>query len=282
MITVNMSICKYVFCLSLFMLTAAPAAAQYDDDEEVQEMPRKVRPVKPEKKYPTRVVKGRVLNGMNNNPVSGAMVKTGEIDGFSALTKSDGTFEINVPLFATSLEVSAPNLNMTKAGLTKEEMQRDIYLYSQQFLSEYSAGTNVLSNEKTEDFRFANAVSIEDEIQKRLGANVHVTSRNGTPGIGSVMFMNGLNSLNVNAQPLIVVDGVIFDQQYGRTVLHDGFFNDILANISPADIEEVTVMRNGTALYGAKGANGVLLINTRRCHSMATRITASISAGVTL
>ena len=282
MITVNMSICKYVFCLSLFMLTAAPAAAQYDDDEEVQEMPRKVRPVKPEKKYPTRVVKGRVLNGMNNNPVSGAMVKTGEIDGFSALTKSDGTFEINVPLFATSLEVSAPNLNMTKAGLTKEEMQRDIYLYSQQFLSEYSAGTNVLSNEKTEDFRFANAVSIEDEIQKRLGANVHVTSRNGTPGIGSVMFMNGLNSLNVNAQPLIVVDGVIFDQQYGRTVLHDGFFNDILANISPADIEEVTVMRNGMALYGAKGANGVLLINTRRCHSMATRITASISAGVTL
>jgi len=96
------------------------------------------------------------------------------------------------------------------------------------------------------------------------------------------MFINGLGSINANAQPLIVVDGVIFDQQYGRTMLHDGFFNDILANISPTDIESVEVLRNGTALYGAKGANGVVLINTRRNHSMATRITASISGGVTL
>ena len=79
--------------------------------------------------------------------------------------------------------------------------------------------------------------------------------------------MNGLNSLNINAQPLIVVDDVIFDQQYGRSILHQGFFNDILANISPADIETVTVLRNGTALYGAKGANGVILIQTHRSKS---------------
>jgi TonB-linked SusC/RagA family outer membrane protein len=96
------------------------------------------------------------------------------------------------------------------------------------------------------------------------------------------MFMNGINSLNINAQPLIVVDGVIFDQQYSRTTLHEGFFNDILSNISPSDIESVNVIRNGTALYGAKGANGVILVNTRRNHSMATRITASLSGGVSL
>ena len=96
------------------------------------------------------------------------------------------------------------------------------------------------------------------------------------------MFVQGLNSLNVNAQPLIVVDGVVFDQQYGRSMLHDGFYNDILSNINPSDVEDVTVLRNGTALYGAKGANGVILIKTRRNKSMATRITANISSGVVM
>lgn len=105
--------------------------------------------------------------------------------------------------------------------------------------------------------------------------------RNGTPGIGGDIFINGINSLNVNAQPLVVVDGVVLDQQYGRTMIHDGFTNDILSNISPADIAKVTVLRNGTALYGAKGANGVILIETHRCRSLATRISATLSAGVT-
>ena len=119
-------------------------------------------------------------------------------------------------------------------------------------------------------------------MQKQLGAQVYTITRNGTPGVGSVMFVQGLNSLNINAQPLVVVDGIIVEQQYGRTTIHEGFYNDILSAINPADIEKVTVMRNGTALYGAKGANGVILIETRRCKSMATRITANISAGVTL
>ena len=96
------------------------------------------------------------------------------------------------------------------------------------------------------------------------------------------MFMNGLNSLNVNAQPLIVIDGDIVDQQYNRQMLHQGFYNNILSNINPNDIEKVTVLRNGTALYGAKGANGVILIDTRRNKTMATRITASVSSGITL
>jgi TonB-linked SusC/RagA family outer membrane protein len=119
-------------------------------------------------------------------------------------------------------------------------------------------------------------------VQKQLGAQVYTNGHNGTPGVGSTMFIQGLNSLNVNAQPLVVIDNVIVDQQYGRELLHDGFYNDILTSLNPADIEKVTVLRNGTALYGSKGANGVILIQTRRNKSMATRITANISAGVTL
>ena len=271
-----------IFGLSLLMLGATPLTAQEEEsDEQVATLPSMVAK-KPKKEYPTRMVRGRVFDAATKAPVSGAVVRVAEIEGYSTLTEDDGTYELKVPLFATSLQIASPDQNLAKIGLVKREGQRDVLLYTSVFASEYVPGTNVRGDESTSDFRFSNAVTIEDEIQKRLGANVHTITRNGTPGIGSVMFMNGLNSLSVNAQPLIVVDGVIFDQQFGRTTLHDGFYNDILSNISPTDIESVEVLRNGTALYGAKGANGVLLIRTRRNHSMATRITASISAGVTL
>ena len=274
---------KYViYCLSLFLFGTSVAFAQEDDESDVQIVRKVDRSASLKKQYPTRVVKGRVLNGTSKNPVSGAMVRVGEIDGYSALTHSDGTYEIKVPLFATSLEFTAPDMNKSKMGLMKDEQQHDAYLYPTVFSVDYSDGTNVKAENSTSDFRFSNATSIEDEIQQRLGAEVHTTLRNGTSGVGGVMFMNGINSLNINAQPLIVIDDVIFDQQYGRSVLHQGFYNDILTNISPADIETVTVLRNGTALYGAKGANGVILIKTRRNHSMATRITASLSGGVVL
>jgi TonB-linked SusC/RagA family outer membrane protein len=230
----------------------------------------------------TRVVNGRILEAATKAPVAGVLVRAAEVGGYSTLTDSTGNYTLTIPVTVSALEYSAPDHNLVKAGLSKDKQQHDVFLYPTTFRTDYRQGTDVTGTAVASDFRYSNAVSIEDEIQKCLGANVHVTSRSGTPGIGSVMFIGGLNSLNANAQPLIVVDGVIFDQQYGRTTLHDGFFNDILCNISPTDIERVQVLRNGTALYGAKGANGVVLINTRRNHSMATRITANIAAGVTL
>ena len=271
----------FIFALVSLMFQAAPLSAQ-DEDGELSEAPKRERAEKPRKQYPTRTVSGRVLDATTKAPLSGVMVRVAEVDGYSTLSEDDGSYELRVPLFATSLQVSAPEFNLTRTGLSAHEQQPDIVLYPAAFTPDYDATTNVSASESASDFRFSNAVTIEEEIQKRLGASVHTVSRNGTPGVGSVMFMNGLGSLYANAQPLIVVDGVIFDQQYGRSTLHDGFYNDILSNISPADIESVDVLRNGTALYGARGANGVILINTRRNHSMATRITASLSAGVTL
>ena len=270
-----------VFSLSLLLLGSMPLAAQEDESDEAS-TPQKERTEKPRKQYPTREVKGRVIDATTNQPLAGAMVSVAEIDGYSVLSHDDGTYELRVPLIATSLSVKAPDYNLARIGLASGELQREVRLYPSTFSSDYQSTANVTASHHASDFRFSPAVSIEDEIQKHLGAQVHTTMRSGTPGVGGVMFMNGLGSLNANAQPLIVVDGVIFDQQYSRTTLHDGFYNDILSNISPTDIESVEVLRNGTALYGAKGANGVILINTRRNHSMATRITASISAGVTL
>ena len=274
---------RYIlFGITLLMAFPASTFAQDDDmEEEEVQAPVRIMHVK-QKNYETRTVRGRVLDAATQKPVAGAIVRAAEMDGYSVLTEDDGTYQLKVPVFSTVLYVSTPDYNPVRLGLVKQEQQKEVLLYSTGFDAEYSSQTNVRSDREASNFKYTSAINIKDEIQDQLGAYVHTVSRNGTPGVGSVMFMQGLNSLNVNAQPLVVVDDVIIDQQYGRTLLHDGFYNDVLTNINPADIEKVTVLRNGTALYGSKGANGVILVQTRRNKSMATRITANVSAGVTL
>ena len=273
---------KYIiFGLTLLMAFPLSVVAQDDDTEEedlIETIARKLTPK--QKQYPTRVISGRVVNATTGQPLAGTIVSADDVEGYSTLTEEDGTFKLKVPTFTTSVYVNMPDFNPVRLGLQATEQQQVVKLYPQTFSKEYEKTINMRNDYSTDDFAYTNSVNIKDEVQKHLSAQVYSITRNGTPGVGNVMFVQGLNSLNVNAQPLIVVDDVIIDQQYGRIMLHDGFFNDVLSTINPADIEKVTVMRNGTALYGAKGANGVILIQTHRSKSMATRITANASAGV--
>ena len=266
--------------LSLSLLAIPLYASAQDDDNNEDDSARKRTIVKKQKQYETRAVHGRVVDAATHKPVAGAIVQADGLNGYSVLTEDDGTYKLNIPVFTTALYVTSPDYNPVRQSLLKGEQQKESRMYPSTFNLEYQVETNVLNNFTANDFKYTNSVNIKEEVQKQLGAQVYTQQRNGAPGVGSVMFIQGLNSLNVNAQPLVVIDGVIIDQQYGRVLLHDGFYNDILSSINPNDIEKVTVMRNGTALYGAKGANGVILIQTRRNKSMATRITATLSAGV--
>ena len=275
---------KYIL-FGLTLLMAFPICLSAQDKEESEDaldaLAERLKAPK-QKQYETRTVSGRVVDATTGTPIAGTIVRAADIDGYSVLTEEDGTYELKVPLFTTSIFVTTPDYNPVKIGLQKEQQQRQVSLYPTTFAAEYKQQVNVRSDYEASDFKYTNSVNIKDEIQKQLGGQVYTIGRNGTPGVGSVMFIQGLNSLNVNAQPLIVIDDVIIDQQYGRQMLHEGFYNDILSCINPADIEKVTVIRNGTALYGAKGGNGVILVQTRRNKSMATRITANVSAGVVL
>ena len=274
---------KYII-LGLTLLMAFPfsAVAQDEESEEMDQLETLARKLQPkQKQYPTRVIRGRIINATTGNPVAGAIISADNIDGYSTLTEENGTYRFKVPEFTTSVYINMPDFNPVRMGLQAGEEQREIKLYPTTFSAEYEKQINVLNDYSTDNFAYTNVVNIKDEVQKNLGGQVYSVTRNGTPGVGNVMFIQGLNSLNVNAQPPVVVDDVIIDQQYGRTMLHEGFFNDILSTINPSDIEKVTVMRNGTALYGAKGANGVIIVKTKRNKSMATRITANVSAGIT-
>ena len=268
------------YCLALLM---AGTLGGYAQEEAATDTVTAARPASPIKKnVKTRPVSGRVFAVTSGTPLGGALVSVSGYDGYSALTEEDGTYKLDVPEYATALKITAPDYNTVRVGINQSGKLRDVTMYSNAMRSAYGADDNILNTVVADKFDYSPSLNITSEIGDQLGANVRTISRGGTPGIGNFMMMNGINSLHSNAQPLIVIDGVIVDQQYDRTMVHDGFYNDILTSFNVNEIKSVKVMANGTAIYGAKGANGVILIETKRNTSLATKIDATVSAGITL
>ena len=268
------------YCLALLM---AGTLGGYAQEEAATDTVTAARPASPIKKnVKTRPVSGRVFAVTSGTPLGGALVSVSGYDGYSALTEEDGTYKLDVPEYATALKITAPDYNTVRVGINQSGKLRDVTMYSNAMRSAYGADDNILNTVVADKFDYSPSLNITSEIGDQLGANVRTISRGGTPGIGNFMMMNGINSLHSNGQPLIVIDGVIVDQQYDRTMVHDGFYNDILTSFNVNEIKSVKVMANGTAIYGAKGANGVVLIETKRNTSLATKIDATVSAGITL
>ena len=230
--------------------------------------------------YQMKEVTGVVYDAATRNPLPGVRVQSLGNKLYSALTDEKGAYKISVPEHVTSLYISTDGYNAVQVGL-RTGVSADAYLYDSKFASLYHDGTTILNKAKFTPNE-SSSISPETDIENNLNAAVRTISRGGLPAQGAAMFVNGINSLNANAQPLVVVDGVIWDMQYGRTTLHDGFYNNIFNLIDPEDVESVEVLRNGTAIYGAQGANGVLKITTKRGHSQATRINIRAFGGVEL
>ena len=260
------------------------AFAQSENEGEEVEMtikkPTRQREVKD--KFATTMLHGVVVDQVSKKPLAGIQLKVLGYDRYSAMTGADGKFTIKVPEFATTLFVHSPSFMSQQVAINAKDTEKEIQVLMMQekFRPMYGEGTTYTAQAGFD--ADAKDVTIESDIENILGADVRTVTRSAAPGIGASMFVRGLSSINANAQPLIVVDGVEQDMQQNRLSLHSGQINNILANIAPEDIASVKVLKNATALYGARGGNGVILITTKRGKSMATRIDANISAGVSL
>jgi len=93
------------------------------------------------------------------------------------------------------------------------------------------------------------------------------------------LFIRGINSLNANAQPLFIVDGVIWNNLYDASSIHQGFFSNSLDYIDVNDIESISVEKDGTSIYGSKAANGVVIIKTKRGTTPVTKISVIATTG---
>lgn len=268
--------------ISLGLCPTAFAQSENEGDEVEMSIKKPTRERVVKDKFATTMLHGVVVDQVSKKPLAGIQLKVLGYDRYSAMTGADGKFTIKVPEFATTLFVHSPSFMSQQVAINAKDSEKDIQVFMMQekFRPMYSEGTTYTAQAGFD--AEAKDITIESDIENILGADVRTVTRSAAPGIGATMFVRGLSSINANAQPLIVVDGVEQDMQQNRLSLHSGQINNILANIAPEDIASVKVLKNATALYGARGGNGVILITTKRGKSMATRIDANISAGVSL
>ena len=118
-----------------------------------------------------------------------------------------------------------------------------------------------------------------DEALQGKSPNVYVSTSSGAPGAGASVIIRGVSTVTGNSQPLYVIDGVQIRPNMstgGAYNSNPGLANQ-LAGINPDDIESVSVLEGpaATSIYGAAGANGVLMITTKQGKAGATRVNVS-------
>ncbi len=223
-------------------------------------------------------VQGVIRDAYTHEPLAGVRVQAFSNTKVSTMTDGEGQYKITLPDYVSSLRVQRDGYNEQQIAVSNAKGNVDIILYSNVFKEIVGMSKTANQSIKSVASDLNNDISIDNQIVNIAGAQIRSNNRGSVPGLGAYMLMNGINSLNANAQPLIVVDGVIMDMQYDRTCAHEGFYNNLLANISVHDIASVSILRNGTAIYGAKGANGVILIDTKRSHSFTTKIDVNVAS----
>jgi len=236
------------------------------------------------------VLKGLVRDAHTKKPIEAAQISVPN-KNLSAVTDGKGQFTLKISSLKDVLYVSAYDYNLSEVAIRGEDSVV-INLYSNQFSNYFKSiegvtgpvnnSSLVSSAMSVEDVSKIPAISADEVLQSTLGGNIRAISRSGVAGEGAVLFIRGINSLNANAQPLFVVDGVIWNNLYDVQSIHKGFFSNPLDNIDVNDIENITVIKDGTSIYGSKASNGVVMIKTKRAKSMVTKIGLNYFTGMTV
>lgn len=269
-------IMRSTVALMVLVSSAIPASATVadgfvaDDSVKVEQAPN----------VEVRTITGIVYDAATNTPLPGVRVQGTGHSKVTAMTDGEGKYKINVPSYVTLLSFSTPEFIMVQRPVLRDDII-NVRLYSDKFRNNYNEDIKITAGG---DFTtgITPSISIDADIQNQLGAQVRSVTRSGTPGIGNFMLIRGINTINANTQPLVIVDDIILDLQEDYSSLHMGMFNNVLSSLDVNDIDKVEVLTNGTAIYGARAANGVIKITTKRGKSMATRITANIYANIAL
>ena len=219
-----------------------------------------------------------VVTDSTGSPVPGASVLIkGTKNG--TVTKSNGSYSISVPASARTLVVSAigqaaqevsigtkSNINVTLRSADNSLQTVVVTGYSRERKSTFSGAATTLSAKVVENVPVA---SVDQMLQGRV-PGLLANSGSGQPGATANVRIRGTSSLGGQTQPLYVIDGV-------------PLASGDLATMNPDDFESITVLKDASAsaLYGARGGLGVIVITTKRGRAGQTNLTFKNQVGFT-
>jgi len=140
---------------------------------------------------------------------------------------------------------------------------------------------SAVSSVTAKDIKSIPVAGFNEQLQGKA-AGLQVNSNTGIPGDGAFVRVRGATSINASNDPLYIIDGVFVNNSSLQTVNTGGRATSPIADINPADIENIEVLKDAsaTAIYGARGANGVVIITTKRGdYNGKARVNAGVSQG---
>ena len=221
-----------------------------------------------------QTIRGTVTDAANGSPLTGAMVR---VEGGSAvITGLQGEYTIGATkgqvVEFSFLGMKTQRITVAESTVIDVKMVADdtvlddviVVAYGTTKKESFTGSAEVVSGEKLKN---RSVTDVSKALDGQV-AGVMTTSGGGQPGSGAEIRIRGFGSINASNAPLLVVDGVPFD----------GDLNSINSN----DIASMSVLKDASAgaLYGARGANGVVLITTKRGQSGQEKVTVQLSAKV--
>ena len=214
-----------------------------------------------------RTVTGTVLSAEDGEPLVGATV-TPVGSGQPTATDIDGRFSLRLAAGVTDLKFTYigmdPQTVAASDGMTVRLVSTAnrldevmVVAYGTTNRQSYTGSASVVGSEQIENL-------VVTDVTSALNGNVagvQLQSYNGAPGAEPTVLIRGVGSINASTTPLYVVDGIPYDGG--------------ITSINPQDVASMTVLKDAAsaALYGARGANGVILITTKRGQTGPAKVT---------
>lgn len=244
-----------------------------------------------------KTVSGIVTDG--NEPLIGVTVQVKGNSKLGTVTDLNGHYSINVTSAGTILVYSYVGFETTER-MVGNDSKIDIQLkINSKNLDEVvvvgygtmkkSDLTGSVSQLKSEDFKSGNDLSAQQLMQGAF-AGVNISQNSGKPGGSTTIRVRGGTSVNASNEPLYVIDGVPIDAAAGSSQSNistytNNYFDQETANplslLNPNDIESIDVLKDAsaTAIYGSRGANGVIMITTKKGKAGVQQLNYGYSVG---
>ena len=236
---------------------------------------------------------GRITDARTGEPLIGASVIVKSEKGKGVVTDIDGYFTLQT-------NVEAP-LTLKAEYVGYRPLDVDVYDFDELVEIKLIDNSNLLqtvvvlgytqvkrqnltgavTSVKAADIASTAASGFNEQLQGQA-PGVIISGSSGTPGSGVFVRLRGTTSINAGNEPLYIIDGVPVNSQPLQSIANGGQTINALADLNPNDIEKIEVLKdaNATAIYGARGANGVVLVTTKRGDKgQKTRVTFNAEYG---
>lgn len=240
------------------------------------------------------VVEGKIM-GIKNAPIAEVSVSIEGLAIDPAITDEEGKFEIKTPSADVWLIIDPIRKYKGKRIFLNNRENIVVHLAEMDvksgfddvpFVETAQNRRDILTSFTDIDLRRVEEndfISIDQSFQGIVPGMLTI-NRSGMPGCGAVSFLRGVSSMNSSNAPLIIVDGMPFENPGLFMTSIEGNFYNPLTSIEPYDISSVTILKDpiATSIYGTRASNGVILIETLDASATQTTINVSYRTGFNL